>query len=81
MANKDYTTIEIVDITIANLNNISIPAGLTEQIAIPLAQNINNLKILKQKLEAPPITAEVPAEEEGFDLGELDFEEKENADA
>lgn len=69
MESKEYTPIEIIDITIGNLSNINVPAGLTEQIGIPMMQNINNLKILKKKLEEP-----VEASEEIINLGTVDLE-------
>lgn len=73
MEEKKYTPEEIVSITINNLSSISVPAGLTEQIAIPIAQNINNLRKVMELLTKP--------QEEVFDLGEinLDEEEKKNA--
>lgn len=47
---KEYTPIEIVDITIRNLSNINVPAMMVEQIGIPLIQSINNLRILREKI-------------------------------
>lgn len=78
---KDFTPIEIIDITIGNLSNISVPAGLTEQIAIPIAQNINNLRILKKKLEKPVDISVEPAGEEDMKLGDLQFAEEKDADS
>ena len=67
---KDYTTKEIIEITISNLGNISVPVNLVEQIGIPLAQNINNLKIALGKMqEEPEIT--------GIDIGEIEAVETE----
>ena len=78
---KDYTPIEIVDITIGNLSNISVPAGLTEQIAIPIAQNINNLRILKKKLEQPVDISVEPADDEDMKLGDLQIAEDQDGNA
>ena len=77
MENKEYTTIEIVDITINNLCGINVPAGLTEQIGVPLAQNITNLRILKEMIEKD--AEERAKEAEHVELGDIDLGEAEEA--
>lgn len=47
---KELNPKEVVEITINNLCAINVPAGLMEQIGVPLYQNINNLKILLQAM-------------------------------
>jgi len=68
MEEKKYTPEEIIDITINNLSNISVPAALTEQISIPIIQNIGNLRKALEIMTKP-------AEEEPIELGEIDLEE------
>ncbi len=41
---ETMTVNEVLAITIRNLQNILVPAGLTNEIAIPLSQNIGNLQ-------------------------------------
>ena len=65
-----YTPEQIIEITIRNLNGINVPAGLTEQIGIPILQNINNLRECLKLMTAKP-------EEEPIDLGTIDLDEAE----
>ena len=67
MADKTYTPEEIISITINNLSNISVPAGLAEQITIPIVQNIGNLKKAYELMIKP--------KEEPINLGEIDLGE------
>ena len=66
---KEYTPEEIIEITINNLNNISVPVGLQQQIGIPLLQNVNNLKEALRIMTAP--------KEEPIDLGEINLDDEE----
>ena len=70
---KDYTTAEIIEITLNNLGAIDIPGALIEKIGIPIAQNINNLRIALDKLKGD--------EPEVVDLGEINLDEKGEDDA
>lgn len=73
MEAKKYTAEEIVQITINNLSGILVPAGLTEQIGIPIAQCISNLNVLRQMMQ------EAPKGEEPDELKEIDFGGEEDA--
>lgn len=84
METKQITVLELLEITINNLNAIQVPIGLMQSIGYPLAGNIENLKkcvdALKQS-EQPKQPQEEPPMED-VDLGEIDLtesEEKENA--
>ena len=49
---EKLTVKQVLEITIQNLESIMVPAGLTEQIAIPIAQNANNLRECIKSLES-----------------------------
>lgn len=40
---EQMKVVNILEITINNLNNIRVPAALLEEIGIPIVQNVNNL--------------------------------------
>ena len=42
---KNYTPEEVINITINLLGQINVPAGMAQQIAVPISQGINNLQI------------------------------------
>ena len=44
MEEKKMSIKEVLEITIRNLTNISVPVGLTETIGMPIMQNVGNLR-------------------------------------
>lgn len=52
---------EVLEITINNLNGISVPRWLNEQIGIPIDNAVGNLKLCLEAMSKP---AEEPEKEE-----------------
>ena len=52
MEEKKVSVIDVLEMSVNNLSAIMIPAGMTEQIGIPIAREINNLKACIQAVKA-----------------------------
>jgi hypothetical protein len=51
MEEKSYTKEEVIDITINLLGQINVPVDLAQQIAIPISNAQNNLRVVLKMIE------------------------------
>ena len=51
MEEKSYTKEEVIDITINLLGQINVPVDLAKQIAIPISNAQNNLRVVLKMIE------------------------------
>ena len=61
---KNYTPEEVINITINLLGQINVPAMLTQQIAVPISQSINNLQIALEIMKNGAAKQDEPAVKE-----------------
>lgn len=52
---KELTVKEVLQLTIDMLSNIRVPAGMTNEIAIPIMRSIDNLKACQGAITPGPI--------------------------
>lgn len=52
MEEKKLTVEEVLDMTVRQMSEISVPAGMIDQIGIPLARAIGNLNAVLDALRA-----------------------------
>lgn len=74
----EYTKEQVIQFTISNLSDISIPARLSEQIGIPIQRAITNLEIVLNMF------AEDKKPKETAEIDDIDFggdEDEREADA
>lgn len=90
-ANRNYTTGEVVEMTVRILSNINVPVYLDDQIAAPIKQAVKNLKSVqdawakeaqalqaaKEQAEQEPEEQEEPEQEETGEVNPNKWEESE----
>ena len=64
MEQKDYTVEEVIEITINVMQQINVPVGMNQQIAVPISGCISNLRLaleaIRKKKEAEQKEDEKP---------------------
>ena len=65
-SSRNLTVAEVVEMTIRKLSSISVPVAFMEQIGVPIAQAVNNLKKIQEAWakEAQAQAKEEQAEQE-----------------
>ena len=61
---KQLTKNEVIQVTIQLLNNIMVPAGLCEQIGMPIQGAVKNLRIVSEMIRKETEEKEAGKEEE-----------------
>ena len=76
---QTVTISQVLQANIANLSNIRVPMGLLNEVGMPIARTIEDLKVCVQAIENVPKPESKPEEdpEEAIDLGNIE-EDTEN---
>lgn len=81
--NETMSPEQVIEVTISNLNRISVPVELHEQIAVPISMCIGNLRLILEAVAKAKEEKEKPDEENVIDFGDMSevAEDGQEADA
>jgi hypothetical protein len=71
-SSQNMTKEDVIRVTILTLNNIMVPAGMSEQIGMPILGAVKNLRIVEEMIKRENELKE--AEKEGEDPDEREAE-------